>query len=197
MDFHPICCSWEELPYVNALQRGQVSEKPCVSQRLRQKNQVDSLTIPQGYSQGLSLSLMYLKHLVLSSLKKKGGTVIPLECQDVSVYSKACTPTSSPFRPLSYNHALINTVNLSLYACRNTGTHMHLWQNEGWYEKVTLFKFVITGFFGNQKSMGFLSFIPSFPPLPILPSSCSTCIFSLLVTTRHSSSRISHFSKDS
>lgn len=79
----------------------------------------------------LSLSLMYLKHLVLSSLKKKGGTVIPLECQGVSVYSKACTPTSSPFRPLSYNHALINTVNLSLYAFRNTGTHMHLWQNEG------------------------------------------------------------------
>ena len=31
MGFNPICCSWEELPYINALQRGQVSEKPYVA----------------------------------------------------------------------------------------------------------------------------------------------------------------------
>ena len=126
------------------------------------------MTMPQGYSQGLSLSLMFLKHLVFSSLNKKVGVAIPLKCQYGNVYSKACTPTLSPPRPLSNNHALINTVISSLYAFMYTGTHTHLWQNKVWYEKATLFKFEITGYFRKSETYEFSFFPLSLPFLHFL-----------------------------
>ena len=115
-----------------------------------------------------ALSLTFLKHLVFSSLKNKVGVVIPLKCQEGNVYSKACTPTLSPSRPLSNKHALINAVIFSLYAFMDTGTHMRLWQNEAWYGKVPLFKSEITGYFRKSEIYGFSFFPLSLPFLQFL-----------------------------
>ena len=96
-----------------------------MTQRLKQKKWVDGLAMPQGYSRALSL-VHVSKAFSVSPLKKKVGVAISLECQDVSVYSKACTPTLGLFTPLSYYYSLINIVPLSLHAFTYTNTHMHL-----------------------------------------------------------------------
>ena len=141
---------------------------------------------------------MFLKHLVFSSLNKKVGVVIPLKCQYGNVYSKACTPTLSPSRPLSNSHALINTVISSLYAFMYTGTQCTCGRMKHDMKKLLSLNLRLQAILGNQKLTGFHSFLYPFLSSTSCSSflSLSTCIFSLLVT-RHSSFRISHFSKDS
>lgn len=97
-----------------------------MTQRLRQKKWVDGLAMPQGYSRATLPRSCVSKAFSVSPLKKKVGVAISLECRDVSVYSKACTPTLGLFTPLSYYYSLINIVPLSLHAFMYTNTHMYL-----------------------------------------------------------------------